>query len=232
VAAPGVAAGSYPSPTAANAAGATQVYDSRTGQLATGSADPYAAAVSTDEGVVYAGIAYEVQAISADGHSTPINPATHVFRSGDKFTVYYRPSLPGHMKVYNVNPAGKQTLIDASNMAAGQLITLGPYQFTNLSGDESLRLVLAPCSTRQLLASTRDIVRADAAEQAAPRTGSAVQLASCGAPTTRGLDVHTRDIQKVAVDGTTSFALDAVSQQELAAGQVMAREVNIVFHHR
>jgi hypothetical protein len=207
---------------------AAQVYDSRTGQVVTGGDNPYATPSGGYDGTLYAGIAYEVHALTADGRSTAINAATYEFRTGDKFMVYYRPSLPGHMEIYNVNPAGRQTLIDATNMAAGQLTALGPYQFTNLTGDESLRLVLSPCSSPQLLTATRDIVRADAM----PQAGSAVQLGSCGAPTARGLDVHTRDIEKVAVDGTTSYALDPVSQQERASGQLTPREATIVFHHR
>ena len=135
--------------------------------------------------------------------------------------------MPGRMEVYNINPAGQQTRIDAVNMAAGQLSTLGPYEFSNLTGDESLRLVLAPCSSAQLLVATRDIVNVSAA---ATNT-SAVQLGSCGTAT-RALKVKTRDITKVAVDGGTSFALDPVSRQELSSGQVTAREVSIVFHHR
>lgn len=226
----------YPGATA-SAYGSAQIYDARTGQVATGGANPYATPAGGYDGTLYAGIAYEVHALSADGRSTPINPATYVFRSGDKFTVYYRPSLPGRMEVYNINPAGQQTLIDSSNMAAGQMTTLGPYQFTNLTGDESLRLVLSPCSSPQLLAATRDIVRADAGyamtAQASPMASSGGQLSNCSATSTRGLGaVHTRDIQKVAVDGTTSYALDPVSRQELSSGQVTAREANIVFHHR
>lgn len=219
---------------------APQVYDARTGQVASGAANPYAMPAASSAGTLYAGIAYEVHALSADGRSTPINAATYEFHTGDKFMVYYRPSLPGRMEVYNVNPAGQQTLIDAANMAAGQMTSLGPYQFANLKGDESLRLVLSPCSNPQLLAATRDIVRADATPQSmpqatsqyAPQMTNGVQLASCDSPTTRGLSVRTRDIQKVAVDGTTSFALDAVSQQERASGQVTPREATIVFHHR
>jgi hypothetical protein len=224
--APSQASG-YPTPTS-NYPAAAQVYDSRTGQVATGGANPYATPSGGYDGTLYAGIAYEVHALTPDGRSTAINAATYEFRTGDKFMVYYRPSLPGHMEIYNVNPAGRQTLIDATNMAAGQLTALGPYQFTNLTGDESLRLVLSPCSSPQLLAATRDIVRADAM----PQSSSAVQLGSCGAPTARGLDVHTRDIEKVAVDGTTSYALDPVSQQERASGQLTPREATIVFHHR
>ncbi len=242
-------AGAYPpaagDPNAANPYGAapnpygaapTQVYDARTGQAVTGNANnPYAAAPAAGDNSLYAGIAYEVHAIGADGSATPVNAATHEFRSGDKFKVYYRPSLPGRMEVYNINPAGQQGLIDASNMAAGQLTELGPYQFTNLKGDESLRLVLSPCSNPALLATTRDIVLVNAPPPAgaAAQMGNGVQLSGCGSPTTRGLKrVRTRDIQKVAVDGSTSYALDPVSQQEQTSGQVGAREVTIVFHHR
>jgi hypothetical protein len=225
--------GAYPGSTAgAYDTGATQVYDARSGQLVTGGANPYGTQTGGYDGTLYAGIAYEVHALTADGRSTPINPATYVFHTGDRFMVYYRPSMPGHMEIYNVNPAGQQTLIDATNMAAGQMTTLGPYQFTNLTGDESLRLVLSPCSSPQLLAATRDIVRADAAYAMAPQASGGAQLSACGTTTTRGLAVRTRDIQKVAVDGMTNYALDPVSRQELTSGQVIPREANIVFHHR
>lgn len=207
-------------------AAATQVYDTQTGQVSGTAGTPYQAASTGYDGTLYAGIAYEVQAIGPNGAMT-VNPASYVFRTGDRFTVSYRPSMPGRMEVYNINPAGQQTRIDAVNMAAGQLSTLGPYEFSNLTGDESLRLVLAPCSSAQLLVATRDIVNVSAA---ATNT-SAVQLGSCGTAT-RALKVKTRDITKVAVDGGTSFALDPVSRQELSSGQVTAREVSIVFHHR
>jgi hypothetical protein len=59
-----------------------------------------------------------------------------------------------------------------------------------------------------------------------------VKLGSCGAPTPRGVDVQTRDIEKVGVEGTTSFALDPISPQELSSGQVTPRQAIIVFHHR
>ena len=188
--------------------------------------------VASRDTEVYAGIAYEVHALSSDGHWAPIDPLSYQFRSGDRFMVYYRPSLPGRMQIYNVNPAGQQTLIDATDMAAGQLAGLGPYEFTNLTGDESLRLVLAPCSTPQLLVATRDIVKADLPPPSDAQTGGGVHLENCSVTATRGVDVRTRDIQKVAADGNTSFALDPVSQQELTSGNVESRQVTIVFHHR
>lgn len=205
-----------------------QVYDAQTGQVSSAAGTPYAAAPAAGtDSTLYAGIAYEVHALGQGGASTPVNPATYVFHSGDRFVVYYRPSMPGRMEVFNINPAGQQTRIDAANMAAGQLATLGPYEFSNLTGDESLRIVLSPCSSQQLMVATRDIV--NVASTAGATAG--VQLGSCNT-TSRGLEVKTRDIKKVAVDGGTAFALDPVSQQELSSGQITAREVNIVFHHR
>jgi hypothetical protein len=180
------------------------------------------------ENALYAGIAYEVHAIGADGQTTPVNTATYAFHTGDKFMVYYRPSLPGHMEVYNVNASGQKTLIDSSNMAAGQMVGLGPYQFANQAGDETLQLVLSPCSNPQLLAATRDIVKVDASSNG---TAAGLRLGNCGAPTARGVDVTTRDIQKVAVEGTTSFALDPLSGQEVSSGKVIPRQAIIVFHH-
>ena len=181
---------------------------------------------------MYAGIAYEVHALSADGHWTPIDPNTYAFKTGDRFMVYYRPSLPGRMQIYNINAAGQQSLIDATDMAAGQLAGLGPYEFANQAGDESLRLVLSPCSTPQLLVATRDIVKVDTPPPTNADTGGGVHLMNCSAVATRDVDVHARGINDVAADGLTSFALDAVSTRELASGDVEPRQVTIVFHHR
>jgi hypothetical protein len=86
--------------------------------------------------------------------------------------------------------------------------------------------VLSGCSTPELLTRTRDIVNVAAGGGGAP----ALRLNACGT-TTRGL-VTTRDIQKVAADGTTSFALDPISVSEAASGQLSARVVSIVFHHQ
>ena len=133
------------------------------------------------ENAVYAGIAYEVQIIGADGQTTPVNTATYEFHTGDKFNLIYRPSLPGHMEIYNINATGQKTLIDSSDMAAGQMTTLGPYQFSNQSGEESLRLVLSPCTNPQLQAKTRDIVRLDSTPTAT--RSRTLKLPDCDAPT-------------------------------------------------
>ena len=213
-------------------AGPTQVYDARTGQLVTPDANPYATRDIAMAGALYAGIAYEVHTLGPDGnYSTPVNTATYDFHTGDRFMVYYRPSLPGHMEIYNVNAAGKQTLIDSSNMAAGQMVALGPYEFTNDLGEESLHLVLSPCTSPRLITATRDIVKVGASPQPTPGAAD-VQLGNCGAPTARGLDLKTRDIAKVGVEGTTSFALDPISPKELKSGQITPRQMTIVFHHR
>jgi hypothetical protein len=222
--------GTTPSNTAAYGTAPPQVYDATTGQLVTGAANPYATRGVEMENAIYAGIAYEVQIMGADGQTTPVNTATYEFHTGDKFMLIYRPSLPGHMEIYNINAAGQKTLIDSSDMAAGQMTKLGPYQFANQAGDESLRLVLTPCSNPQLQAKTRDIVKLGATPTAAG--GKTLKLPDCSAPTTRGVDVQTRDIQKVGVEDTTSFALDPLSPKEMISGQVAPREAIVVFHHR
>jgi hypothetical protein len=231
--APGYAAQptpSYPQPTQGFAA-PTQVYDARTGQLVSADANPYATRDIGMAGGLYAGIAYEVHTMGADGaYSTPVNTATYEFHTGDRFMVYYRPSLPGHMEIYNINGAGKQTLIDSSNMAAGQMVALGPYEFTNDSGEESLHLVLSPCTSPQLITATRDIVKVGASPQST-QSGSEVRLGDCGPASARGTSFQTRDIAKVGVEGTTSFALDPISPKELRSGQVTPRQMTIVFHH-
>jgi hypothetical protein len=203
---------------------ATQVFDPQTGQASTAAVT--APAAGSTMPTLFAGVAYEVHALGPGGSDTQINAATYQFRTGDQFKVYFRPSTPGRMDVYTINPLGQQTLIDSVSMAAGQLTTLGPYAFTATTGDESLRLVLTPCATAQLLASTRDIVNVSSGSQPAP-----VTLPGCSATASRGVSLATRDIQKVAVDGSTSFALDPIAQSELAAGQVTPRAVTIYFHH-
>jgi len=166
-----------------------------------------------------------------------VNAATHEFHTGDRFRVSFRPTLLGRLDIYNINPYGRETQIDSVEMAAGQLTTLGPYEFAATRGDKALRFVMTPCGTEQLLASTRDIVNVGPGvtadySTAAPASGG-VSLQNCGAPTTRSVgQVKTRDIQKVGVDGTTSFALDPVSQVEMASGQLAPREFTVYFHHR
>ena len=224
--------------TAASAYAPTTYYDPQTGQSTQAMAYPTANVTSTSD--VYAGIAYEVHAVRpAVGDAVPVNPATYEFRTGDRFLVHYRPSMPGRMEVYNVNPLGQTTPIDSVNMAAGQLSTLGPYEFAANRGEESLRLVLTPCTTPQLLTATRDIINVSMSAQPAPSMQGGLQLGSCSGLATRGVGqagkaggIRTRDIRNVALDGGTSFALDPVSRQELSSGNLAPREVTIVFHHR
>jgi hypothetical protein len=213
-----VPAAGYPPGTylAANA-GSPVPRDAESATAATGS--------TSTQPTLYAGLAYEVHALDANGGSTVVDPASYTFHSGDRFVVHFRPSLPGQMEVYNINASGKRTRIDSTRLAAGQLTTLGPYQFTRDTGDESLKFVLTACSTPDLLTRTRDIVNVGANAASAP----AIHLAPCGT-TTRG--IQTRDIQKVALDQTTSFALDPLSPSEVASGQVAPREFMIRFHHQ
>lgn len=175
---------------------------------------------------LYAGMAYEVHALGRDGRAVPVDPSTYAFRTGDRFVVYYRPSLPGRVDVVNINPRGIESPIDVANVAGGQLVTLGPYEFASTTGDESLRLVLTPCNSPALLAATRDIVKVAGGAMGA----SAMPLAACSAAT-RGIKAKTRDIRRAEIDGGTSYALDAVSQQELITGQYASRQVTITFHH-
>jgi len=217
VQAPPAAGGAY--------TGGAPYFDPATGASTGGDA---AFAAAGGDAALYAGIAYEVHAVGAGGTAVPVDPATHEFRTGERFVVHYRPALPGRMEVYNINPAGRETLIDDVELAAGQLATLGPYEFASLKGDERLRLVLTPCTRPELVLATRDIVKVS------PSTGSgqALGMATCG-PVTRSIPgPRTRDIRKVALDGATAFALDPVSAEERTTGRFAPREVTIVFQHR
>jgi hypothetical protein len=220
----------YPAPASSTAAPATaQSMDAKS--EATGS---WIGSDSESEPVVgaapatpFAGLAYEVRAVDANGSSTIVDATSHVFRSGDRFMLFVRPSLPGQMEIYNINPAGKQTRIDSAQMAAGQLSSLGPYEFAAGPGDEALRLVLAACSSPALLAATRDIVKVSAAP---PMAKGGIHLGECGDKGTSIPVMHS--ISNVTMDGSTSFALDPVSTGEIASGSLAPREVMVVFHHR
>jgi hypothetical protein len=210
-----------------------QFFDAQSG-VATAPDPAFASALAapTDSTAVFAGLAFEVHAVGSGGATSPVNPATHEFHTGDRFVVFYRPTLPGQMDVININAAGVRSQIDRVDLAAGQLAQLGPYEFAALKGDEQLKLVLSPCQTPALLAQTRDIINVSATSAAASAAAPAFNLAGCS-PVTRSIrEVQTRDIRKVAVEGTTGFALDPVSATEFSSGQVTPREVTIVFRHR
>lgn len=176
------------------------------------------------EPALYAGLAYEVHLQTASG-PVPVDPATHVFATGDRFVVHYRPTLPGEVEVYNINPQGIERQIDRVAVAAGQLATLGTYEFRDQTGDEILRLLMLPCSTEALATTTRDIVRVEGSP-----AGAGLNLNHCGVAT-RALRPQSRDIARVELDGQTAFALDPVSPQELASGSFAPREIRLTFHH-
>lgn len=188
---------------------------------------PDAAAAVPPAGIA-AGLAFEVHRLDPSGVTELVDPAFHEFHTGERFVVFFRPSLPGRMDIYNINPFGQQTLIDTQELAAGQLIRLGPYEFTAATGDEQLRMVMQPCSSPALMSATRDIVRVP---DAVP-VGAGIGLPACATMVTRSAgSVATRDIRKVTDEGGTSFALDQVSGDELSSGQIAPREVTIRFRH-
>jgi hypothetical protein len=180
-------------------------------------------------GDLQAGIAYEVEAIARDGTTRAVEPTRHAFRTGDRFQVVYRSTLPGQVKVFNIDPRGSETRVDAIEVAAGQLARLGPYQFVEGKGAETLRLVLEPCSSATLMATTRSIVKVAAGTES---PDPALRVAECDATTSRGLRAKPRSIRKVSIDGTTVFALDALSADEINSGRVNAREIRITLQHR
>jgi hypothetical protein len=181
-------------------------------------------------GQLYAGFAYEIHALGTGGYAQPVDPTTHAFRTGDRFKIVYRPSMPGQVDVYNINAAGQQSRIDTLNVAAGQLAELGPYEFANLKGNETLILSLSPCTTQALMTATRDIVKVP---DAMSGTAGTFQLDQCDATITRGLKkTKTRDIRKVSVEGGTNFGLDALSATEIRSGDVDPRQITITLQHQ
>jgi hypothetical protein len=182
-------------------------------------------------GAPHAGVAFEVHAMAPDGTTRVVDPAQHVFHTGDQFQVHYRPTLPGRIEVFNINPRGNESRVDTVEVAAGQLAALGPYRFVDSKGLETLKLVLAPCSSPALAAQTRAIVKVGAAPGAAA-TPPALRIAGCGDPRMRGIGAKTRTITRTTLDGSTAFALDPLSRSELTSGLIGAREVRIALQHR
>jgi hypothetical protein len=178
-------------------------------------------------GDLHAGIAYEVHGIGRDGQGGPVDPLRHVFRTNDRFQVHYRPTLPGRIDVVNISPDGAESRIDTIEVAAGELATLGPYQFVGTGGKEILKIVLRPCSTPELLVATRNIVKVSTIAADRP-----VALAGCDDVVTRSIRARPRSIKKVGTEGMTAFALDRVSSGEIANGSIAAREVTIHLRHR
>ena len=176
---------------------------------------------------LYAGIAFEVHVLGAGGTETTVDPGSYVFHSGERFLVYYRPSLPGRVRVFNVSPTGEVIPIETLTLAGAQLAKLGPYQLTDPAGDEALRLVLEPCSSPELVAATRNIVKAT---DSGP--GPDLSLGSCPTSAQPAAGVGARNIVKTTMDGNTGFALDPVNSQELASGRLTPRETTIAIHHR
>ena len=187
-----------------------------------------------------AGLAYEVHLLGGgQAAGRAVDPARHAFRTGERFQVHYRPSLPGRVKVFNIDPAGREQYIDSVEVAAGQLASLGPYRFVGSTGAETLRLVLEPCSTAALTVATRAIVNAGAKASPAaarpslqPTAMSMAQLHDCRELRTNGLPTRTRSIRKTTLDGMTAFALDPLSNEERRTGRVEARELQISLQHR
>jgi len=226
------------SPYAPPAYDAPTFFDTATGAGTT--ADPLlgAALFGNQPAGVMAGVAYEVHLVQPGGDTVPVDPALRDFATGERFVVYLRPTLPGRLAVFNINPQGRQSQIDAQELAAGQMKTLGPYEFAAAKGEDRLRLVVTPCSTPQLLLATRDIVNVGNAAPgpggaASPATAPSFDLVPCAVAGTRSSGtLATRDIRKVAVEGATGFALDPLLPQELSSGRAAPREVTIVFRHR
>ena len=172
---------------------------------------------------LHAGIAYEVLMLAGDGGKVSVDPTKHVFSSGERFEVTYRPNFPGVVEVFNIDPTGKEALIDKLRLQAAELGTLGPYEFVGEKGEDLLRIVLHPCKPQ---ATTRGISRVEMR----PEVDRAMR--GCDETERSPPRVATRSIAKVAREDGTAFALDPVSRSEIDSGRLAPREVVIRFRHQ
>jgi hypothetical protein len=192
------------------------------------SAHPLTQFPNPTEAQVHAGIAYQVSLLGADGSRTLVDTARRTFATGERFEIAYRPNFPGVVDVYNIDPAGREERIDSVQLGVAQLATLGPYEFVNTKGNETLRIVLQPCLGSVAdgqSAGNRGIARA----QIRPEVVQA--LKACDDPARKRELAPTRGIARVSLEGGTSFALDPVSRSELESGRMAPREVVIRFVH-
>jgi hypothetical protein len=132
----------------------------------------------------------------------------------------------GIVEAFNIDNTGREELIDQQQLAAAQFVTLGPYEFVNVKGSETLRVNLRPCVGNAGGAASRGLVRAQI------RPELAAVLLNCEDPALNQQKTAARGITKVAVEGGTNFALDPVSRSEIASGQIAPREVSIRFQHQ
>lgn len=180
------------------------------------------ASLAAGDGQIYAGLAYEAYRVGPNGLTERVDPSNYVFRTGDMFFIRYMPNLPGRMEAWNVNSYGRQTLLGAWEVAAGQLLTLpaqGAFQFAGPTGNEILRLVLTPCSN----GFSRDII----VNPNAQRVDYGSVLPACGG----GPVSVARDIV-INVDGQTGYGVSNLDQTELSSGKVDARAITIAFRHQ
>ncbi|MGE0313407.1 MAG: hypothetical protein AB7P21_17500 [Lautropia sp.] len=184
---------------------------------------PATTAVASAAQVLHAGIAYEVLLLGPNGERSAVDAQQHVFRSGERFEVAYRPNFPGRVDVYNIDPAGQVTLIDRLTLQAAELGTLGPYEFVGEKGEDLLRIVLHPCRAP---ASTRSIRRIEMRKEVERVLGDCAD-----APSSQQARVATRSIAKVAREGGTAYALDPVQKSELDSGRLQPREIVVRFRH-
>ena len=183
--------------------------------------------MNDDSSALQAGVAYQVSLVGRDGIRTLVDPSQRAFDTGERISVAYRTNLPGIVEVYNIDSTGREELIDQQQMSAGQLANLGPYEFVNVKGEETLRIVLRPCVGGSANSATRGMVRA----QVTPELGN--KLVDCEDPAVRQQQrSSTRGIAKVQLDGGTNYALDPVSRSELESGRLAPREVRVRFFHR
>jgi hypothetical protein len=188
---------------------------------------PVPQGMADDGSGLQAGVAYQVSLVGRDGSRTLVDPAQRAFGTGERIALAYRTNLPGVVEVYNIDSTGREELIDQQLMGAGQLANLGPYEFVNVKGEETLRIVLRPCVGGDANSGTRGMVRA----QVNPELGN--KLVGCDDPAMRQQQrTASRGIAKVQLEGGTNFALDPLSRSEIESGRLDPREVRVRFSHR
>jgi hypothetical protein len=92
-----------------------------------------------------------------------------------------------------------------------------------------LKLRLEPCNSTVLEAASRSIVKADTVPS---RSDASLRIGDCTQALSPGISGKTRAIQKASMEGTTNFALDPLSREEVGSGRIDAREVVIALQHR
>jgi hypothetical protein len=164
------------------------------------------------------GIAYQVFLAPGPGELIPVDPRRRTFSTGERLAVYLRTTHFGELAVSGASPDGHRVLLAPTSVRPGQLVRVGPLEFTGGSSVADIEVRWSP-SAAPADARTRDIVAASDGRTDAPRSQASVA------------DAPPRRLVAYPDAGATFFATDPVQAAESGSGRYRARTLAIELRH-